>query len=511
MPAKLNIPLPSKGLVVDRPAEYVDSRSAFNIKNMELDRNVIKKRLGTSALGATLSERILRYFELEIGNQTRLIRVGLTKVQAYTKATDTWANIHNTLLTGSVSDLVSYAFPLLSGTKIACFTNGVNAIRKISMAGNDADLGGTPPVAKFMQAYGPYLVLAYITTGGNTFYSRVQWCDTGLPETWSGGNANSVDLLEDPEDITGLGLFSRFLTVHKNNSIYLGQLITTSGVFSFDRKSTEVGAITGAAIENIPSGEQIFMATDGIHLFNGITAPLIESPIQEEIREELNPAQLHKASAIFVEDLDEVWFSVATGSDDEPQTIYKYNWRTRQIYKDERSNLTTMGLYLNTTEDTWDQRTIAWNSDTTRWNTKINGSLNSVPILGDSTGISTRRTANSNNDNGVAVESIWETKDFTAEDFEIPDIDVIMRWTGLEIWAKGNSVRVDYSSDNGTTWTTISTVTLSSSYPTDASPIQLYFDKKSSQMRFRFFNNTSAESFHLKKYQIEAVRSGSRK
>ena len=32
MPIKLNIPLPSKGLVVDRPAEYVDERSAYNIK-----------------------------------------------------------------------------------------------------------------------------------------------------------------------------------------------------------------------------------------------------------------------------------------------------------------------------------------------------------------------------------------------------------------------------------------------------------------------------------------------
>jgi len=511
MPIKLNVPLPSKGLVVDRPGEYIDSRSAANIKNMETNRGIIRKRLGSESIGSALGERIQRYFELQVGNQTRLFRVGPTKVEVLNKVTGIWSSVAHAALTGTAEDQVSYAFPLLSGTKIVTFTNGIDAIRKCSISGNDAVLGGSPPKCRFMQAFGPYLVLAYIIDGGSTYYSRVQWCDTGLPETWTGGNAGSADLLEDPEDITGLGVFGNFLTVHKANSIYLGQLVSTSAVFRFDRKATGVGAVGGGAIANIPSGEQIFLASDGLHLFNGITAPLIESPIQDELRESMNPGYLYKAQAVFVEELDEVWFAIPIGSDTEPETVYKYNWRTRQVYKDDRTNLTALGLFLNTQEDSWDSRSNSWDSDGTRWSSVTNLSNNPVVIVGDSSGNSAKRSANTSNDAGTAIEGIWETKDFTAEDLGLPDADRLMRWKGMEVWAKGSGVSVYYSTDGGSSWTLASTLTLSSDYPDDDAPLNIYFDVVKSRIRFRFLNNTLGESFTLKKYQIEATPREARK
>ncbi len=363
MPIKLNVPLPSKGLVVDRPGEYVDQRSATAIKNMETNRGIIRKRLGTTAMGSSLGERIQRVFELQVGPETRLFRIGLTEVEVYDKGAETWSSATSTALTGTIADQISYAFPLLAAEKIAAFTNGVDPIRKCGISGNDAVLGGSPPKCRYMQAFGPYLMLAYITDGGDTFRSRLQWCDTGLPETWTGGNAGSVDLLEDPDDITGLSLFGNFLTVHKASCIYVGQLVTTSDVIRFDRKTTGVGTCAGATIQNLPSGEQIFLAADGIHVFNGITAPLIESPIQDELREGMNPEYLYKAQSVFVRELDEYWVCVAMGSDTEPQTVYKYNWRTAQVYKDERPNLTALGVFINTQEDAWDDDSESWDSD----------------------------------------------------------------------------------------------------------------------------------------------------
>ena len=292
MGVKLNIPIPSKGLVVDRPAEYVDERSAYNIRNMEFNRNIIRKRSGSSLLGASLGERVMKLFELQVGTENRFMRVGLTKVEDLDKPTSTWSDITGTALTGTSDDQISVGFPLLAAEKIAVFTNGIDAIRKVEITGDVQLLGGTPPIAKYVRAFGPYLVLGHITAGGNTYYSRVQWSDTGDCETWAGGNAGSTDLLEDPEDITGIGIFGNFLTVHKKSSIYLGQLVTTSDVFRFDRKSTGVGCVAEATIANIPSGEQIFLGTDGIHLFNGITAPLIDSPVQDELRETINPGPL---------------------------------------------------------------------------------------------------------------------------------------------------------------------------------------------------------------------------
>ena len=508
---KLNIPLPSKGLVVDRPAEYVDSRSAASIQNMEVNRSIIRKRLGTSALGSSLGERVQRYFELEVGNATRLFRVGPTKVEVFNKSTLVWSSVASSALTGTAADQVSYAFPLLSAAKIAVFTNGIDNIRKCSITGNDAALGGSPPKAKYVLAFGSYLLLLYVIDGGTTYYTRVQWCDTGAPETWTGGNSGSVDLLDDPEDITGGGTFGNFVTIHKANSIYVGQLVTTSDVFRFDRKATGVGAVSGATIQNIPSGEQIFLASDGLHLFNGITAPLIESPVQDELREEMNPAYLYKSQAIFVEELDEYWICIPTGSDTEPQTVYKYNWRSKQIYKDTRVNLTSLGVYLNTTEDTWDDRALTWDVDSSRWNSVSLLSLNPVVIVGDSSGNSAKRTSSSYNDLGVAVSGIFDTKDFTSADLEEADIDRMVRWKGLEVWMKGSAVTMSYSTDGGTSWTVATTLTLSSDYPTDDTPLNVYFDSVSSRIRFRFANNTAGESFTLKKYQIEAGMREARK
>lgn len=512
--AKLNIPLPSKGLVVDRPAEYVDSRSVVNIKNMEFNRSIIRKRCGTSALGSSLGERVMRYFELQVGSSTRLFRVGPTKVQVLNKATSVWSSVASSALTGGEADIVDYAFPLLSGVKIAVFTNGVDAIRKCSLTGNDASLGGTPPKAKYMVSFGPYLVLGFITNdgSGNEYGSRVQWCDTGDPEDWSGGNANSQDLVEDPGDITGMGMVTGgFITVHKANSIYTGQLVTTSDVISFDLRAGVVGTVAGATIANLPTGEQIYLGSDGIRLFDGATGVLVDSPVQDELRETMNPAVAYKSQGLFVPELDEYWVCVATGSDTEPRTIYKYNYRTRQVYKDDREDLTALGLYQNVSSLTWANMTSAWSSVTTRWNSVSLGSLNPVVIFGDADGLSTKRSTAVYSDNSTAIEANFDTKDFTAEDFGIPEIDALMRWKGLEIWAKGDSMKVYYSVDSGTTWTLAATEDLPASYPDDDTPINIWFDVVKSKIRFRFLNNTAGEAFTIKKYQIEASLREARK
>ena len=505
MPVKLNVPLPSGGLIVDRPGEFVDTRSATNSKNVDVNRNIIRKRPGTVALGATLAEQIMRYFELQVGSTSRLFRVGITDIQDLTKATSTWNSVTASALTATVDDHVSYAFPLLAGAKTAVYTNGVDAIRKVGITGDDADLGGTPPLARFVRAFGPYLVLGYITDGGTTYYSRVQWCDTGDPETWTGGNAGSVDLLEDSADITGLGLFGNFLTVHKRESIYIGQLVTTSDVFRFDRKPTGVGTVAEATIANLPSGEQAFLALDGIHLFNGTTAPLISAPIQDELRETINPAAIHRSCGGYVEGLDEYWCAVPIGGSLTPNTIYKYNTITGKVYKDERPDMTTFSFYVNTTEDTWDSAVGIWDTETERWDSAAAQSLTKLIVFGDSAGLSTVKNLGAYADNGVAFASNFETKDFTAADFGVPDFDKIMRWKGIEIWGTGTGVALDYSIDGGTTWVTVGTGTLTSNIGADYSPAEFYFDVVASRIRFRFSNDESNGTFSMTKYQIEAT------
>lgn len=489
--------LPIVGLDISKPAEYIDNRATPNCQNMFINRSVIGKRVGTSSLGSSMSERILAGKEVDISGTSYVVRIGLTKAELLNQGSGTWSDITGSALTATSADRVCTAVPLLSGQRVLVFTNGIDNIRKYTGSGNTADLGGTPPKSKYLIDYMGYLVLAHVIDAGTTYSMRVQWCHTGAIEDWSGANANSKDLIEDGKDITAINIFGNYLTVHKETAIYLGYLVTTSAIIHFDRKNTEVGTVCFATIQNLPTGEQIFLARDGIHTFNGISAPLIPSPIMDEIRESANPAYLHKCWSIVVPELDEYWVAIPIGSQTEPDTIYKYNFRTRQAYKDRRTNISCAFRYQRTSDVSWDDSSGTWGAQTGRWDDITDLSLFPSVAFGNTSGLVTIRDTSVNNDNGTAIDAFWESKDY--EDSK----GRLARWQTIQIWAKGNTVKVQYSIDKGITWTTIDTISLSSDYPSDDSPIFGYFDVVSSKIRFRFSNAVDGERFDLKQYIIE--------
>ena len=501
---QISIPIPSGGIVVDKPAEYIDIRSISNGQNIEITRSLVRSRLGSEDVGASLGERILGQIELESGIETYFVRVGLTKAQVLDKGTLTWTNIHNTVLTATEESQVSFAFPLFSADRYLVYTNGVDNIRKYSGTGTDADLGGSPPKCKYLIDFKGYLVLAHVIDGGTTYFARVQWSDAGDPEEWDPitSNAGSQDLLDDSTEITGMSRFGDYLTIHKESSIYLGQLVNTSDTFSFTKKEAS-GTIANGSIQNLPDGTQIYLARDGIRIFNGVTSYLIPSPIIEELRDSINPQWAKRATSVLVKDLDEYWCGIPIGSQEEPETIYKYNYRTGEVYKDSRPGLMSMALYKKTGDDSWDSDSDSWDSDTTQWDSITELALHKQVAFGFEDGLTTLRSS-VNNDSGDAIDSIWDTKDFTIYDIdEALDLGNMIRWKGMQVWAKGTSVTAYYSTDSGTTWSLIGSIGLDSDYPTDDETDPLYFDVLSSKIRFRFRNNTADQSWTLKQYSIE--------
>lgn len=504
--------VPVKGLDVGKPGEFIDPRSTPDCSDVQISRLVIEKRQGSEAVGSSLTERVLALPELERGGVTYLLRIGPTKVQQLNKTTVVWTSIANAALTGTEDDRIDYAFPQLSGSKIIVFTNNtVNNIRKYTGAGTDADLGGSPPKCKFVLDFGSYLILGWVLDSGNQYYARVQWCDTGAPETWTGGNAGSQDLLEDPGELTGFGRPGDYFTVHKADSIYVGYLVSTSNVFKFDRKATGAGTICFATIQDLPTGEEIFLAKDGLRLFNGTTAPLVPSTINDEIRETMNPEEVGKCWSKIVKERQEYWVGIPIGSQTEPDTVYKYNYVTGQAYKDTRPDITAVGLYKNTQGQlSWNDKTNPWDSDPGRWNDVVNLTQNDIVIFGDSAGVTTKRSSITNDDNGEVIRSYWTGKDITAVDVtgDPNDEGKIVEWQGLQVWALGQSLDIAYSINGGRSWITLETLTLGSEYPEDSAPLMVWFEAVSSQIRFRFLNEQSEETWKLKKFVILSVFRG---
>ncbi len=173
--------------------------------------------------------------------------------------------------------------------------------------------------------------------------------------------------------------------------------------------------------------------------------------------------------------------------------------------------MTAMSLYINTSETTWDSMAGTWDSQTTAWDSASFQSSSKRIVFGDSSGNSTYLVNGTSSDNGTAISANFETKDFNANDYGLPDLDTMMRWKGIEMWATGSTVTVEYSIDGGESWVAAGTKTLGSYYPTDASPINVYVDVVSSRIRFRFSNGTVNETFLIKKYQVEATSREARK
>ena len=267
-------------------------------------------------------------------------------------------------------------------------------------------------------------------------------------------------------------------------------------MITFDRKNV-FGTICNNTIQNLPDGTQAYLSFDGIRIFNGISAPLIESRVTDELRDSINAEYVHTSWSLLVEDEDEYWVAVPIGSQTTPDTIYKYNYRTGNCYKDIRAGITAAWKYTDIDQLTWDDIDTAWDSYSGRWDDRELLKLFKVVGFGDSTGITTSRDVSVNDDNSVAVDAFWESKDFTSK-----EVGRLVRWTKMDLWAKGNNVTVSYSIDAGSTWTTIETSSLTDVYPTDDAPDELWFDVVSSKIRFRFRNNTAEETFSLKQFIV---------
>ena len=492
----------NRGINVSTPAEYIDDSSLRASINFEIKRDLIEKRAGETELGTTIGGTDV---EIMTGRQfvregtDYNIRVGLDRIEKYNPAGSSWTDITGSDLTGTTDDIHCTAVPLLSGKRILAIANGIDNIRIYNATGNTTDLAGSPPIPKFIQEYKTYLVCANIV-GGVDISQRVQWSDTADPTNWSTGNSGAVDLIEDGEDITGMNIFGNYLAVHKPHSIYLGYLVSSSDIFKFDRKATGAGTIANNSIVNLPSGEQIFLASDGIRLFNGMSAPLITSPINDEIRDEISPSYGYKAWGVLVKEKDEVWVGIPMGSQVTGETVYKYNYNTGVLYKDLRTNATVCWLGSASASKTWEDYLDGerWDDQTERWNEQsLEADANQVNI-GHVDGSVTISNSGSRSDNGAEINAYFITKDFQEAQ------QGINRWTSVELWAKGDSVAVSYSIDGGNTWQDISNspLALDTEFPSFESPDKLWFDVKSSKIRFKFTNVSSTESLSIKQFVV---------
>lgn len=490
------------------PPTYIDPRSTPRSKNTQVWRGLLEKRRGGVDFGTTMGERVLAVGSFRRSGVQYIFRIGPTKFEWWNGTA--WESRAFAALTANDTHIVDWVIPDLLGEKTLIYTNSLDAIRKWDGGATDAALGGSPPKAKYLVYFRGYMLALNTEETGTAFPSRVRRSDAGDIEEWSAGDAGADDLLDDDKEITGGKVFGEYAAIHKETGIYLGYLTNTSSVIRYDRREAQ-GTVAGRTIVNLPDGSQIYLSRTGIRIFNGLNSPFIDSPINEQLREEMNPEFLYRAFALSMDSLNEVWFFIPIGDDENPSTVYKYNYITRQLYVDEREGATAAGIFEVLDRETWDEDPEPWDSDLSSWNTAALAELAPRAMIGFEGGVTVERTGSAN-DSGEAVDTEWESKDFTAADFGFDDPEGIsLEWQGVEVVAKGTAVDVYYSLDEGLNFTLAQSLTLGSDWPTYSNKKIAYFRAFNDKCRFKLKNNAVNGAFSFKQLRpIIVPREGHR-
>lgn len=497
------LPVPILGLDTSMPGSLIDARATPDCQNVRIERTQIKKKEGYRQLGVTLSGDVMLLGETDIEGTKHFFCITTLEFYWWNSGAAAWVNDTGSgiNLGGVVTTPACWSTSKISGKNILVFTNYVDAIWKWTGDTDDiAALGGSPPIPKYLLGFDRYLLLGYIKDGADIYPERVQWCDYDDPETWTQGVATTAGYqdLDDGHPITGMFRLGNNACISKENSIWVGYLTNDDRIFQFEAVERRLGFLAGNTIKVIPGGVAIGLSKHGIVQFNGLSAQLIAPSIFEDIRDDVNPQQVHKSFANVVAELNEYHLYVPVSNGNYPTRVYKYNYLTKQVYRDTVTDLTAAGLWTNIQGTLIDDFTSTIDSYTGKFDDVIRSTFYPVIILGDKNGKTYEVDYDLENEDDVAINAYWCSQDIAVYP------GYYSHWSELMIEAKGDAVTVSYSTDEGSTYTTLETVTLASAMAV----YTIYCDIFAEKVRIKVTNSTASETFTLRNiyYKMPKMR-----
>ncbi len=489
---KKGLIIPILTLDTSTPSTLIDQRQSPNMQNVRIERKQIKKKEGYSTLGGTSTGDIQFISEIDREGELYLFRISTRKFDSLNTVSGVWTDRTNGNLGGTTKRPVSSTIAKISGKNIVVFTNSVDVIKKWAGGTNNiADLGGSPPKARYILEFNRFVLAAYVIEGASIFPERVQWADYDDPESWTestASNAGSGDL-GGGEAITGMFRLGNNVVVTKQDSIWVGYLTGDDRVFQFDAVERNIGFMVNNTIKVIPGGLAIGLSKHGLIQFNGARAQTIAPGIFEDLRDNLNADLLQKSFAVIMTQLNEYWLYIVITGQTYPTRLYRYNYATGQVYKDLVTNITAAGLYTKLpNKELIDNVTDVINTKTTVIDAAIVDVLYPTLVLGDKDSQTYKFDFDLKNENGVAINAFWDTSDIT------PFPGYYSHWTELFFEGLGDTVTIQYSTDEGVTYTTLETITLTASMAAYA----VYIDVLSEKLRIRVSNAVVSETFTMR-------------
>lgn len=505
---KKPILLPIAGLDFSIPSTIVRSETSF-AKNCNVKDGVIVPREGNddysdvALTGAIMSGAVLHLGRMQQSDQTLLMtRFSDKRSNVYNSGTDKWDDITKSGTEWTTTEGTDfYDSAVYIDTLIV--TNGKDNIQKYTGTGLCADLGGSPPKAKYIETVSEYVMLANITDGGTAYPWRIQWNDTGEIEDWSTGNSGSFDLLENDERIVGMRKFNENLVVFKEKSIYIGRPVDTTDIWNFDLIESGSELLNNRCIV-FRDGKLYYLSVDGnVYSFNGYSSVRVGNKIGDRIRTVLNQDRLGMSFGRYNTYNKCVEFFICQNGYDYCNFKWALNVEDGSIYYDTFTN----GLAAQSTfKDTSGQ--LAYNdfADTVTYanidryyDEDLGGTGFEFKLLGSGAGKVLKNDNSYQNDDGSAIEQEFITKDINLDDHER-----LNRWSHVIMQLLGTRATVYYSTDFGATYTVIPKNSTTQYYDlTNAfTSYPIWLDLKSQYIRYRVVNVDTNSYFNLRQLAI---------
>lgn len=238
------------------------------------------------------------------------------------------------LSSGSWTDVTGTAqtTPLDEGIKFAKFgnlvvaVNGSNNPQKFDITSSTvfSDLGGTPPVARYIAVVRDFLVLGNVGSTPDT----IHWSGFNNSEQWTiGSNQSDTQQFPDGGWVQGI-VGGEVMYVFQEHSIRRGTYVGGDLIFQFDEIAQNRGLSAPGSLIKV-GGAIYFLDYDGFYVLSGdAVQPIGKERIDKTFLSDVNQAYLYRVQAA-IDPINSLifWAYPSTASADGTlDSVIIYNW-----------------------------------------------------------------------------------------------------------------------------------------------------------------------------------------
>ncbi len=414
--------------------------------------------------------------EFEAADGTKhLVISTLAKQYEYNTSTDAWDDItvDGVDLTGDEDDVFDWTVGTGADGKWLIVTNGKDLPRYWDGSGLFLELDPSGDITGFttcktVEMYRDHLFLGGIEST-NLGSRHVAWSDTNDLDDFGSGNSGTNLIADGRGAIKMLKLFGDRLAVYHEDSIGFVTHVGGTVLFSFEQRIQGTGLVSGNSVVefgpyHIYASQENFMLFDGSRLL----IPVGDN-VSEALREDLNFAQKERMTGFLDTVRRKAFWLVPTvyGGVFEGIKVYTLEY---ELFRPETfrwgkigfaHNMVSMGLYSRVSSLKWEDVTETWEEFDLSWNDASFSVGFPTRVMGDQNGNTYLDTESLLDDDGAVIAARWDTIDFTVPPSYVSQMG---RWLEVELEAKGIKAEVRYSTDQGNSYTSLATQTLTSAW-----------------------------------------------